>query len=364
MSTTYFQKLNYTLANEDTRFEVAVLPEKLGHLAVIGGSGSRVLPLLSRKPERLTVLDVSQEQLWLCELRIESLRTLDYESFLGFWGYPTRIASPNERRELFERLTLSEDAREYLLQVFAEREWRSLLYLGGWERTFQKLSRVVQTLVGTENIQEFFSQPTLAEQKRYIAERFPKRRWKMVLYFMANARIFNALLYRGSFPEKNFEGTFHAFYVNAFNRLFRQGLVRENYFLQLCFFGELRYREGLPAECDPVVFERGKQALATTQIRYVRGDAIENLAALPMRADFVSLSDVPSYFKGELESGFLEKIRPALNPGARVIIRNYVHSPEGLRTGGYRETTDRFAAEIAAERMQMYDIHIYESVSP
>lgn len=363
MSTTYFQKLNYTLANEDTRFEVAVLPEKLGHAAVIGGSGSRVLPLLSRQPARLTVLDVSPEQLWLSELRVESLRKLDYESFLGFWGYPTRIASPGERRELFESLALSEEARTYLRQVFAEQEWRSLLYLGGWERTFQKLSRIVQTLLGTEKIHEFFSQPTLAAQKNYLATQFPKRRWKMVLYFMANARIFNALLYRGSFPEKNFEGTFHDFYVRAFDRLFHQGLVRENYFLQLCFFGHLRYREGLPTECDPVVFDRGKQALATTRLDYVRGDAIESLAALSPRADFVSLSDVPSYFKGELESGFLEKMRSGLNPGARVVLRNYVHSPEGLRTGGYREITERFATDIAAERMQMYDIHIYEAVT-
>ena len=38
----YFESLNYTLANEDTRVEYLLLKEKANNVFCIGGSGSRV----------------------------------------------------------------------------------------------------------------------------------------------------------------------------------------------------------------------------------------------------------------------------------------------------------------------------------
>ena len=152
--------------------------------------------------------------------------------------------------------------------------------------------------------------------------------------------------------------------MSAFDRLFAQGPARENFFLQLCFFGELVYRDGLPAECDPLLFERAKTSLGRTQIRYLRGDAVTGLGSLEPPADFVSFSDVPSYFKGELEREFMQRIRPGIAPGARIVIRNYVHAPEETNLGGYRETTREFGHEIAAEKLQMYDVRVYEAVTP
>ncbi|NBW81737.1 DUF3419 family protein, partial [bacterium] len=76
MSSAYFNTLNYSLANEDTALELGILPEQRRHVLSVAGSGARVLPLFAKSPQRLTCVDLSQEQLFLTELRIESARVL------------------------------------------------------------------------------------------------------------------------------------------------------------------------------------------------------------------------------------------------------------------------------------------------
>jgi len=110
VSSAYFENLNYTLANEDSRFESHILPEGLDHVVTVGGSGARVIPLLAKKPKRISVLDISQAQLALCELRIQSLREFNHEQYLRFWGYPSSYERPVRDREvLFHELRLTSE---------------------------------------------------------------------------------------------------------------------------------------------------------------------------------------------------------------------------------------------------------------
>ena len=59
MAEKYFNSLNYTIGNEDASLELAVLPEKAQHVFTVAGSGSRIIPLLSKNPLRLTCVDSS-----------------------------------------------------------------------------------------------------------------------------------------------------------------------------------------------------------------------------------------------------------------------------------------------------------------
>ena len=52
MSQPYFNQLNYTLGNEDTSLELAILPERVGHVFSVAGSGGRVVPLLAKFPRK------------------------------------------------------------------------------------------------------------------------------------------------------------------------------------------------------------------------------------------------------------------------------------------------------------------------
>jgi S-adenosylmethionine-diacylglycerol 3-amino-3-carboxypropyl transferase len=362
MSREYFTRaLNYTLANEDTSMELAMLEENPGHILSVAGSGGRVLPLLAKKPKQVTCVDVSREQLYLTELRIESARALSYEEFLAFWGYPPRSAEPEERRELFSKIRLSKDAATFLNGLFEAQEWKSILYLGKWERTFATLSKVNQRITGLSG-RRLFECLTLSEQLEYLKTRFPKKAWSTVVFLLGNAGIFNALLYKGHFPKKNLEESFYSFYAKTFERLFNQAPARESYFLQLLFFGKVIFAEGCPIEADAAVFKKVKDGLSQAEIRYQNGDLLEQAKGVDTPINFFSFSDVPSYFTGETERNFMQQISPKLAPGALVVIRNYLHIPEKLDLRGFEDTTHYFKRAIEAEKVGVYVVDIQRKV--
>jgi S-adenosylmethionine-diacylglycerol 3-amino-3-carboxypropyl transferase len=358
--TAYFQNLNYTLANEDTSLELRLLPKGVGHVLAVAGSGGRVVPLLAKHPGRLTCVDVSREQLYLAELRVESVRSLAHAEFLAFWGYPPAAADPQERKKLFDSLSdsLTSAAREFFEGYFESRHWHSLLYDGRWERTFAALSRVNRRITGTKGTQ-LFSALTQEEHERFLEEEFPWRRWAVVLRLLGNATVFNALLYKGQFPKKNVPESFFALYRRSFDRLFRQGPARRNFFLQLAFFGKVVFAEGCPVECDPTVFSEAQKALTTTSVAYRHGDLVEAVAGSGEPAGFLSLSDVPSYFSGALEREYLQRMKPGIAPDGLVVVRNYLHIPEGLDTAGFVSLTESCREAILDEKVGVYCIEVY-----
>ena len=173
MSFNYFNTLNYTLANEDTSLEMNILPQGVGHVLSVAGSGSRVLPLFSKLPSEMTCVDLSKEQLYLTELRIEAARVFDLEDFLSFFGYPPRMATPESRKKMFEKIKLTPEAKAFLLALFQELGWASLLYMGRWERTFQKIAKANKYIIGKKALGLFDCQ-TLEEQARFLEAEFSR----------------------------------------------------------------------------------------------------------------------------------------------------------------------------------------------
>jgi len=364
-SKNYFSGLNYTLANEDTELEYSLLPEGCATVLTVAGSGARALPLVARAPRRLLCVDLSARQLALTELRLALAREAELAEYMAFFGYPQAGGPVREgeaallRRKWIDKLELSPLAREFLKQWLAGIDWGTPLYEGGWERTFARLSSVVRPVIG-KRAQQVFECRSLTEQRSYLENGFPTRRWRLAISMLGNAAVFNALLYRGSFPKKNIRGSMRGFYQARFDRLFGIAPARENFFLQLCVYGRLLHPEGNPIECRPDVFIAAKQALVRTQVDYVQGDVLDAAAGGGGQIDFVSLSDVPSYFSGDVEKNFMQTIRPGLNTGARVVVRNYLRVPEDCDVSGYRLISKDFEKEILREKVGVYDIDVWE----
>jgi S-adenosylmethionine-diacylglycerol 3-amino-3-carboxypropyl transferase len=355
----YFSHLNYTLANEDTALELEVLPRGVDHVLAVAGSGARVLPLLARAPAQLTCVDVVDAQLWLTELRVEAARALSHAEYLAFWGYPPAPAPPDVRRALFERIALSAPAEAFFRAAFAAHGWESLLYTGRWERTFARLARVNGALTGRRG-KGLFEHASLDAQRAYVERDFPRHAWRIVLALLGNATVFNALLYNGHFPRKNLPGSLLAFYEGVFSRLFVQGLARENFFLQLAFFGRIVYAEGNPVECDPHVYAQIQRGLETARVAYRQGDLLDVSTSDGPPIDFLSLSDVPSYFEGETERRFLQRLRPSLRPGGMAVLRSYLRVPQGLNTDGFDDVTEQFQDVVAREKVGVYHVGVYQ----
>lgn len=363
MKSQYFEQLNYTLANEDATLERDLLPPDCEHVVAVCGSGGRIIPLLVKSPKRLSIIDISFSQLALCELRIESLRQLSHSDYLDFWGFTTgdQGITPEERKLIFEKFNLSSDAQKYLAQVFEQEKWESILLRGRWERTFVFFSKIAKTILGSRRIERLFQFVNLEEQKKFVKSTFTDFRWNLLLKIVGNARTFNALLYRGSFPENNTGMSYLNYYQAAYQRLFDQDIARRNFFLQLTLLGEIPHTEGFPIEADPEVFAAAKANLANVKIEWIKQDLVSYIAA-QKNVGFVSFSNVASYFDGELESNFLQQIRGALSVGAKVVLRNYLHRPENLNRKGFKDQTAQFQEQISKEKVQMYEVEVLERV--
>ena len=211
-----------------------ILPEHQLHVMSVAGSGGRILPLLAKYPKKVTCVDVSQEQLYLCEMRFESLRTFSHPEFLAFWGYPPSFIKPQERRNLFDRLKLSPPARDFFQQLFEGKKWESILYEGKWERMIAKMSVINRSLTGLKGV-GLFSAMSDAEHFEYLEKRFPKLAFNATVLLLGNAHVFNSLLYGGHFPRKNIPTSSYQLYRAAFQRMFEQGPARRNFLLQLLF---------------------------------------------------------------------------------------------------------------------------------
>lgn len=364
MSKDYFQQLNYTFANEDTVVELEVLPENVGHVLAVAGSGSRILPLFSRRPKMMTCVDSSEEQLYITELRIESLRRFDRETFLLFWGYPlsNRHITPKERKELFNKIELSEKTRIFMQKLMEENDWKSILYTGGWERAFIKISNMNRWVVGKRAL-DIFKITSEKDYFEYLDKKFPRLLWKISVFLLGKVTVFNMLLYKGKFPKKNIPQKLYRWYMDAFDRIFAQGPVKNNFFLQFLFFGKLIYEDALPIECQKSMYYQIKEGLQNSKINYVPGDIIRKARDNSFGVvNFVSLSDISSYFTEPIEQTFLQDIRRILAPNGLIVNRYYLRTPEKLDTSGFKKVTHEFQGLINKEKTQMYIIDIYKKI--
>lgn len=359
MGQKYFSGLNYTLGNEDTSVEIDLIKKlKPKNIFSICGSGGRSLPLMHSEAVDLTLSDLSKEQLQLAELRLVTYRQFSHEDFLLFWGYfpYTDNNYSTQRRELFNQLKLSTATQQFFTNVFNEIKFDSLLYLGKWERTFAVFAKVNRALLGRD-FDRILRFDNLEEQIEYYHREFPIKRWKALIHVLGNKAMFNALLYKGDFITKNSPLSHFDYYFQSFDRLFTRDLAQKSFFLQLCFYGKIKSLLGVPVEASMDSFERIKEA--KTPVLYVQEDFVTYLSRGEKKYDFLSLSDVPSYFQGDLEKDFMQKIRPSLIPGAIVVTRYYLRKSE-CDLSGYVDITETHSKIIELEKVQMYEIRVYK----
>lgn len=357
MAKKYFSDLNYSLGNEDTAMEVEVLKKlKPQKILSIAGCGSRLWPLVAHGASQVWGIDLADQQLMITRLREVLIKTVEHKDYLIFFGFApyTHYDYRSKRRKIFNSLELDNETRAYFDKLLTNQNDGPLLYLGKWERTFSTLSKMVRAVFGKETA-DLFQFDDLDEQVNYYHNQFPHKKWKSILYLLGNKTVFDALLYKGDFIRKNVPESHFDYYHDAFERLFTTSLVRESFFAQLCFFGEIFHEQGNTIEADELVFSQMKNALNNQTETFLLKQDLSSVAQTlkGKNLDFLSLSDVPSYFSGELERSFLQDLKPALAPKAVICVRSYLRVPEAIEDG-FVDISPQFGKEIASEKVQMY----------
>lgn len=367
MAHKYFSGLNYSLGNEDTGMEVEMCSKlRPKRILSIAGCGSRFLPLLACAPEEIVAIDLATQQLAISELRLETIRTFSHVEFLKFWGFPpySEYDYSRERKQLFYELELNNKTHEYFKYLFEKLKWKSILYEGKWEKTFIILSKIVKSIMG-KDYDKMFNFHSIDEQAKFYHNRFSQIKWKSIIFLLGNKSVFNALLYKGHFIKKNTTETHFQYYRNSFESLFVNQLARESFFANLCFFGKINHQDGNTIEANEENFMNCKLALneSGSSVTLEKKDLFsvaEDYKDQPF--DFLSLSDVPSYFEGEIEKDFLQKLRPSITLNGVVVLRYYLRVADANEEG-FEDITSEFSEEIKREKVQMYKVRVLRKTS-
>lgn len=276
---------------------------------------------------------------------------------MKFWGYfPYRDNDNCDfRKKAFYQLNLDEDTKKFFDLVFIELDFKSVLYVGKWERTFGILAKINKVMLG-KDFDRMLRFDNINDQIAYYQSHFPMLKWKSVLFLLGNKSMFNALLYKGDFIEKNSHLSHFDYYFNAFHRLFTTDLAKKSFFLQLCFYGKIQSPEGVPVEANQESYTRINKYKG--KVVPINQDFVTHLKESKVKYDFLSLSDVPSYFKGDLERDYMQTIRPGLNPGAIVVVRYYLRRAHA-DLQNFEDITSTYSSLIDHELVQMYDISVY-----
>lgn len=347
----YFQDLNYSCANEDSTLEYTIAKNNHSKfILAIGGSGSRSLPFLALPIDRLHIVDISKTQLDFISFKLETIKQLERDDCIKLWTTENSF----EREQIFKKITLEHRVQNLILNLM-KRHKEPILYWGKWERTFIFFSKIVRIFFSSKTLIDFFESH---DSFQFYQKQINGMKWKLLLKIIGNKTMFNSLLYRGSFIKKNSKLSYFDYYYQAFERLFKLN-PKKSHFLQLCFLGKIKYQEGLPIEFYPDIFDKIKKSQITPTFE---NGSILNILDDGTHFDFVSLSDVPSYFSGEEEVQYLKKISKRLYPKGVIINRYYLRKPENTISDDYINITNQFSSLISHEHVQMYELDIYQKI--
>lgn len=363
MANEYFSDLNYSLANEDTQIEFALMPNQVQKVFSIAGSGARCLPLIAKNPSQIDIVDMALPQLHLTELRIQAAKKLSYEEFLFFLGYRGALQNDkknaDDRFELFPQLELSKECVNYWLKNHKVWRERGFISLGRWEKHFQKIGALFRDYLKCD-FSELFEAQNIEEQILLYQRLWPKTRWNTFLRLVASEFVFNKFLYKGHFSgdvdKRTEKKPPYLFIKEEFERVFSTQLVRKNYFMQVLFLGKIVHEEGLPFEAHRSLFENIKNS--SSVINYVQSDLVQILSKNGY--DFISLSDTISYLPEPIAEKLLVNIAPQTPAGSRIVIRSFMKAPQNLITDGWQELTSFETDAKRNDGTAVYNFHIFE----
>ena len=361
MNKKYFIDLNYSLANEDTIVELDLMAENSKNVFVIPSSGAQALPLLSKNPLEMDIVDISYGQLALTELRREAQKVFSNEEWIYFMGYAGDLVDFSFKKEdrlmMFRKLSLTDETRNYWLS--SENLWKDqgFIWLGRWEGFFKKLSDSTRKILGYD-FERFFEANTLEEQREIYLKHWPAKRFKFFLSIVTSKNFMDTLLYRGFFAgadSKKTKPISAAEHIDSsYRNIFMNHLAKENFFMQMLFLGKIKYKKALPIEAREDIYNKSQKA--TTVIRYHKGPYEQFLYSKAY--DFVHMSDVLSYVSDEDGSALLSRLHPDTNTGSIVVARAFLKSPSTWEADGWKRQHDWEKQALVKDGTGVYDFLI------
>jgi S-adenosylmethionine-diacylglycerol 3-amino-3-carboxypropyl transferase len=299
-------KINYAQCWEDhavLRRALAVGPTD--DVLSVASGGDNSMALLLDNPRSVTAIDRNPAQIYLVELKIAALRTLDYDDFVTFLG---ALPCPHRTR-LYRtvRTRLSPQAAEFWDARPAHLA-AGVIHRGKFERYLEMFRRFILPLIQSrESISAFLESSSLAEQARYYRQRIDSRRWRLLFQLVFS----RPMLTRFGRCREAFAQVGSTLIASELLRRTARGLtsvsVGNNYIVRYALTGAYGLERCAPAYLQPGNFYCLRERI--DRLRLVQGDLAEHLNGATAGAySAFNLSDVFEYMDGEQVAAFTQTL--------------------------------------------------------
>jgi len=350
-------------AEDGTAESLLIEKYQLKRITAIGGSGLRCFSYFKHDLEASLFLTDKNEQCWMWDLWYKTYTSLSYQDFLFFWGLPPygEKKMGKRRKKIFHNLDLDLKMHDYLVKWFEQNNWECLTFDGRFEQGFKKLSSIIKITFG-KKFDDIFKFLTVAEQREFYEQYFSQKKWLLVLGIYSQSNVVNKFIStRGnlsSFKQVNM----FSVYKKGFDFLFKNTLVRENFFMHLCFFGRLYHHDGLLEFMKKDQFQKNNEIIKGSYSFRSKTitDIEENLEEISP-IDMVSISDQSAFIAGlEIEAIF-EKIRRFVSPQGFIVWRSIAReAPSHL--SGFKDVTDNYLSFIEKDKVQLQRFQIFQLI--
>lgn len=321
--------IRYAMCWEDADVMLDALDVQPGDVCLsIASGGENSLSLLTCRPAKVIVVDLSPAQIACLEIKCAAFGRLEYEEMLELLG-----ARPSSRRN-----TLYHKLRTELAPA-TRRFWEDRQNLitagigsaGKFESYFALFRRYVLPLIHRRReIEALFEPKSPATRERFFQEIWSNRRWRWLLRLFFSRLVMGRL---GRDPEffRYAEGSMADAVLERMRHAMTALDPAQNPYLQWIAFG--RFTNALPHSLRPENFELIRSQLDRLEWRI---ESLESALAGAENAsiDRFNLSDIFEYLSESVTQSAFEQIARAGRSGGRIAYWNMMAPrtcPERLR---------------------------------
>ncbi len=174
-------RINYSQCWEDPRILMKALDVTPDDDVIsIASGGDNTFVLLLSNPKSITAVDINQAQIFLLELKIRAIQSLEYDDFVGFIG----ARSSRNRQHLYSHIrhSLSDEARGYW-DTQTESICKGIIHSGKFEKYFSIFRRIILPIIHTQkNVRKLLEASSLEQQKTFYDEIWNNQRWQWLFH--------------------------------------------------------------------------------------------------------------------------------------------------------------------------------------
>jgi S-adenosylmethionine-diacylglycerol 3-amino-3-carboxypropyl transferase len=329
------------------------------YVVSIASGGDNTFALLLDNPKTVVGCDISEVQLFLCELKKLAIAHLSYSEMLALLG----ITYSSQRLKLFDSIKnmLPTQARHYFESRRADIE-SGIIHAGKFENYFRHFRQKVLPLThGPKVIERLLHCMTLEEQQEVYHRYWDNPKWRLVF------RLFSSKFVLGHFgrdPEF-FKYVKESSVTELVQRRIKHVLttlpIQDNFYLHYIFTGRYLKPEALP----PYLLEKNFDTLKSRidRVSFCRESAEDHMLRLPKgTVSKINYSNIFEYMSETSMEAIFQVLVERGRPGMTIAYRNLFvprQCPTAFRS--YFETDEALGKKLhQLDRSMFYQRFVVE----